>query len=661
MLVKLHMAYTDAKKPEEELVKEITEQFDLSKRFLDPIHERMNQQEELFRSYIDVASYPHQARVFDPRVFRAIETVTPRLVQNEPTGSFYPAENNDVIGAQVLNIMLKQNWQKAGMFEKLVRYLKSMLIFGTAFGRTFWNYDERTVKRLKPVDMNGRMVWSSKNTEEVNVVVVDRPDFEVLNIYDCYPDPNATSLDNMRWFILRRFRSFEELKRENENRFGVYKNLDKLERMYKNSQSDASGASAGGAGDAGNLYFREHRRTMLQTEEFIGQDKSNKDIVTLLRYDRDGNVCEIAPEYENLIIRESENPYFHGQMPIVYGVDYPYPNELYGIGEVEPVDRLQRAINAVVNQRLDNVQLILRNMWKVRKGAGVDMHTLVSAPGNIITTDDMNAIEPVAIPDATGGTFVQTMEYLTSALQNGTGITDYTIGSGNDNVMNKTATGVRLIQQEANAQFKLKIQLINHMVIAKIADQWKDLMIQFTTDQQMMRIVGKDEVLQLAKNTDLGKLNLSGEEVVPGSEEVRKLDIRDNGNFAFLHVYPDDIQPAVAGDYDFVPTISSEMVNDPIAMQNNFFIALEKVMSPEFIQGLMSEGKQPKYSTIYNKVFEKLNLGFEGDELLTDMAPAQQAQQTVPEITPDETQSFLADRGNMFPDYAEESATNAGQ
>src|SRR5205814_598835 len=104
------------------------------------------------------------------------------------------------------------------------------------------------------------------------------------------------------------------------------------------------------------------------------------------------------------------------------------PGELYGMGEIEPIDRLQRAVNAVLNQRLDNVQLTLRSMWKVKKNAGVDMHTLVSAPGNIVTTDDMDAVEPFQVPDVTGATFVQTMNYLTAAIQNGSGITDYTQG-----------------------------------------------------------------------------------------------------------------------------------------------------------------------------------------------------------------------------------------
>lgn len=448
-------------KEEGKLANEINEQFLFSKKYLDVIHQRMNQQEELYRSYLDPNNYPHTARVFDPRIFRVIETITPRMVANEPGGSFYPVEGGDVATTQILNALIKYDWRRAEMFPKLVMFVKSMLIFGTAFGRVFWDFREKERSRMIPKVLNGKNVWTPDNKEKIMVTEFDGPNFEVLNIYDCFPDPNATSIATMRWFIYRTFKTYDELVEEDEARGGgYYKNLDKLKlAMMEKQDKDEENLATGVKPDY--MQFREHRRTMLGTEDMQGQDASSPELVVLKRFTRDG-WCDYVPDY-NLVIREIENPYFHGELPIVYGVDYPYPGELYGMGEIEPVDRIQRAINAVLNQRLDNVQLTLRTMWKVRKNAGVDMHTLFSAPGNIVTTNDMTAVEALQVPDVTGPTFVQTMNYLTSALQNGTGITDYTMGiNTGENTANKTATGTRLIQQEANAQFKLKIQLFNH-------------------------------------------------------------------------------------------------------------------------------------------------------------------------------------------------------
>lgn len=619
---------------EEEQARKINEQFKFSKLYLDNIHERMNSQEELYRSYIDKNKYPHQARVFDPRIFRVIETITPRMVSNEPTGSFYPTETGDIATTHILSALNKYDWRKADMFPKLVTFVKSMLIFGTAFGRTYWDYRVTEKKRMKPLYANGRMMWTPSNNEMVQVTEADHPNFEPLNIYDCFPDPNSTSIHNMRWFIYRTFKTIDELENENTTRGQeYYKNLDKLKEAIGDSENN----STYNTNHPDNMQYREHRRVMLSTEDLTGRDPSNPEITVLRRFTKEG-WCDIVPEYGNIVIREVDNPYFHGELPIIHGVDYPYPGELYGMGEIEPIDRIQRAINAVLNQRLDNVQLNLKNMWKVKKGAGVDMHTLVSAPGNIILTSDMSAVEPITIPDVTGGTFVQTMNYLTSALQNGSGITDYTIGvNSGANTANKTATGTRLIQQEANAQFKLKIQLFNHMVIQKIANQWKDLRIQYTTENQKLRIIGQDLVKYLKEKTDLAKTGLDGQTVLPGDLETpTKLELTGDDNFAFLNLFPEDIQPAIVGDYDFIATVSSEQLIDPVALQENFFTAIEKVTNPAWTQGLAQGNKALNYEILTQKVFEKLQLGLEVEDVVKDIqsmnAPSPSSQIATPEM-----------------------------
>lgn len=608
---------------ETEVIDEVKEQYKLSKLYLDPIHSKMNLQEELYRSYIDKNNYPHNAMVFDPRIFRIIETITPRMVANEPTGAFYPQEMGDSATSHILNALLKYDWRRAEMFVKLVNSAKSELIFGTFFGRNFWDYRTKWKNRMVAKKVNGKLVWTPKNKEEIEVTEYDGPNYELFNIYDCFPDPNAVTLSNMRWFIYRTFKTLDELKNTNEARGAeYYKNLDKLEAAI-NSKNTKKGI---GSATPEDLYWREHRRIMLSTQEFIGKDESNPDIVILHRLTRDG-WCEVASEYD-IVLREIDNPYFHGDLPLVYGVDYPYPGELYGMGEIEPVDRIQRAINAVLNQRLDNVQLTLHNMWKVRKGAQVDMHTLFTAPGNIVTTGDMNAVEPIEVPDVTGATFVQTMNYLTSSLQNGSGITDYTIGIGNDsNVANKTATGTRLIQQEANAQFKLKIQMFNHMVVQRIANQWKDLRIQYTTDSQMLRIMGKDAVQYLKENTNLSQIDMEGNPIIPGDLNTEsKLQIGPNEEYAFLKLIPDDIQPSIVGDYDFISSVSSDQLNDPIALQENFFTAIDRFSQPQWAQGLAGQKKMLDYASLTQEGFDNLHLGLESKNIVIDIPSAQPQQ-----------------------------------
>jgi hypothetical protein len=86
--------------------------------------------------------------------------------------------------------------------------------------------------------------------------------------------------------------------------------------------------------------------------------------------------------------------------------------------------------------------------------------------------------------------------------------------------VNKTATGIGLVQEAANARFKHKIQLLEE-AIKEVGEMVLALYQQFITDEKVIRVVGK-----------------KGEE--------------------FIRVLPKDI----AGEYDCVPEAGSTLMVD---------------------------------------------------------------------------------------------------
>ena len=81
--------------------------------------------------------------------------------------------------------------------------------------------------------------------------------------------------------------------------------------------------------------------------------------VELLEYWEDDRVVTIANRA--VIIREAKNPFYHGKKPFVHIINNVVPHEFYGLGEVEPLERLQHELNAKRNQRLDAVNLKWRS------------------------------------------------------------------------------------------------------------------------------------------------------------------------------------------------------------------------------------------------------------------------------------------------------------
>jgi len=162
------------------------------------------------------------------------------------------------------------------------------------------------------------------------------------------------------------------------------------------------------------------------------------------------------------------------------------------------------------------------------------------------------------------------------------------------------------------------------MVIERIANQWKDLRIQYTTETQKVRIIGRNDVKYMQEKTELGRTDLEGQPILPGDLETEaKMVVGQDDNFAFLTLMPEDIQPSIVGNYDFIASPSSEQLNDPVALQENFFVALDKMKDPLWVQGLAASGKRLNYAALTEKVFEKLNIGIELNDILEDYQPPQ--------------------------------------
>lgn len=108
---------------------------------------------------------------------------------------------------------------------------------------------------------------------------------------------------------------------------------------------------------------------------------------------------EVLEEAKPLSIRWGGNKH---AWPVVVGQVYAKPFEQYSAGLPEMAKDLQTEINAIRNQRRDNVALILNPEKYVTPFAGISPEQLAfSYPGKVVTVDNLNAIQWQSVPDAT--------------------------------------------------------------------------------------------------------------------------------------------------------------------------------------------------------------------------------------------------------------------
>lgn len=436
------------------------------------------------------------SKIYNPYSWANIETIVPRMVAQKPIVEYKPREEMDNFSSEIHTALFKYWWDKDAAFEKVVSWIKNALIYGTGVAKIYWKTIDKEVTSYelgpdgKPlIDENGEFI-----TNKETIPYFDDPCLEVVNMYDFFLDPEAQNIQDAQWVIHRYYKSFDELEQA-----GYYKNLKRLKR-YISSKIEKSP--------------EETERKELAFGHSGEYDETVDNIEIWEMWDKDGLTVMAAGE---VVIREQENPFWHGKKPFISLNDSIVPQEFYGKGEIEPVIKLQHALNTVQNQIIDNRTQVLMNMWKIT-GENVDESELIYRPNGVIhLSNEYEKVEPIIPPDLTGNA-QKDVSLIKSDIQQALGIYDYTKGA--ETGANKTATGIGLVQEAANARFKHKIQLLEE-AIKEVGEMVLALYQQFITDEKVIRVVGK-----------------KGEE--------------------FIRVLPKDI----AGEYDCVPEAGSTLMVD---------------------------------------------------------------------------------------------------
>lgn len=412
----------------------------------------------------EAKTQPTNSQIHNPYSWANIETVVPRMVAKRPTIIYTPREPGDETNSELLQALFDYWWEKDGAFIKTIKWIKDSLIYGTGVVKVYWKTIEEEVTSyeygedgLPLVDEGGNYV---EKTEKI--VSYDDPCLENVNLYNFFVDPNAKDIQSADWVIHRYWKTFEELEAA-----GYYKNLKTLKGIMNSQSSDQP--------------VEEKERHSLAYGRQETDDDTVEKIEILEMWDKDGLTILANRE---VIIREQANPFWHGKIPFIKLSDSIVSNEFYGKGEIEPVKKLQHALNTIQNQSIDNKNMVLMPMWKVK--GEIDDSELVARPNGIIHEDEYNTAEPLQFPDVSRSA-VEEMQNIKSDIQQALGIYDYTKAA--ESGVNKTATGIGLIQEAANARFAHKIQLFEES-LKELGGFILALYQQFITSERVIRIAG---------------------------------------------------------------------------------------------------------------------------------------------------------------------------
>lgn len=569
-----------------------------------------NEVDELFRSYINENDWPYDALLFDPRVFTFIFEKTSRLLAGKLRGRLIPRESGDILGAKINNAILSFQWDKATnggtMLSKWAIMDLNTRKYGASFSLCKWRYE----------------------TDQKDKTLFDGPEMKVLNNRDCAHDLTATGIENCNWFQVREYVTLQELENVNDRARTkpIYKNLDKLREVLANEA-----ITSGGDSRAANWTSRNRAIMGLETDP-VGKDPVFKTVEIVTEYRRSQWIT-FAPKH-GVVLRDIENPYQNNELPVVMLRYLPIDDDLYGLSEIEPIKSLQKAINALLSQYVDEVNQKLYSPIAI--GPGVKQHTLEWGKGaRWIMNNPMTDFRLVESRSNAAATFNQTYSVLVAAMMNALGETSLGVSNAQPMQGDKTATEVRAVVQQRNARDNFNQQFLAEAI-------GRQMMLWYTMNQlllfsdpkqktHILRIVGKDaikffqeagldqmgpnpqQVIEVGQNID--ELEQRGINVDMSPEELMQtpqfpVDIGTKGkpqvvpkfgkdglgDGGTLYVEPDDLK----GTFDFIADVESMSLRDTDSLKNARQMAVSLlVTNPNVLQMLQMEGVKPKFKDLF--------------------------------------------------------------
>lgn len=305
-------------------------------------------------------------------VFQNIQSMLPLLTDAKPRFEYLPQEPGDRPLAEVMNQVAQADWEKYNWSEELYEVLLNGAIYGTGISEL--SFDPEKHYGL------GAICYKSRETMYV------------------FPDPEAKNFDkDCEFCITIEPRDIDKLKAENPEK-------------AKYLKADFNDALDGEKNDLGNeLKFKspvDDRNTNL-VESGHAESLSRKNatlVITAYVMDKaiieeektkeDGSVVYVSkkkyPKGRKIVLASGvvleDGPMIcdHGEIPLQKWVNYPLPDEFWGMGDVEQLIGPQKTFNKLVSFSIDVLTLMGAPIWVVDSTSGVDTDNLINRPGLVV-------------------------------------------------------------------------------------------------------------------------------------------------------------------------------------------------------------------------------------------------------------------------------------
>lgn len=410
-----------------------------------------------------------------PLTFEAEQTITPRI-----HSALFPSESPVEMSVQgetpeeqgiIIRDLIRHHFRVASVQDKCLGPISQAVLLGTGYTYDPWLY---------------KTGYIIENGQRVLRVMDNRPDTEPVSFFEIYPHPAKLEIGDGLPLIRQRFCDAEYIKRLEKTPHFKFQNLDKALK----SECSSSGKSML-LDSTGKEQLK--KREKYEILDYWGPwDESYPD-------DKDNPVTKLAVPYWIMVINRSVtvrmigNPYNHQTEPFCKIKLYEDVNpSWFGIGTGVIGKPTQERVNKIVNQRLDNVDLVLnRQGFFDGNDPLINVKQLeISRPGKWHrVTDTTNSVRWMDTPDVTASSYKEE-EIAKNDYRESTGATVPLMPT--DEGQHSTASGINLLQGAAGIRFRPILRKMENDLISRKAFIYLSNLQQFMIAPEWIKVTSKD-------------------------------------------------------------------------------------------------------------------------------------------------------------------------
>lgn len=524
-------------------------------------------------------------KVHDPHFFAtvtanvaaevAVTLGQPRILQYRPRGL-----TSDVI-ANYFTGSFDYHWKEnpRSRLETMDLYFQKH-VYGNGFGITYWNEEWRKVGYWKETEIprpvlsidpvTGQMSMEQE-VDKVKDFVTERkktkdsPWFKTLNFFRCYPDAEAPSVAEGRWFIYHERRPLSYVKE-----------MKRLKAWYPSVCQkiiDNPSAYADASEDVAKIVANTNA---------YGTDPGIDDIDPMIdvhEYMTPEGVAVIVGKREVASYREG---YVTGYYPVVHVKNHHRPGEFWGMSDLVPIE----------------TQLVaLQNMYSAQV-----TETILQVFRPVIVTDpninvDRFRYTPGAIWQAPGGQANSIVPLQTdpTGIQHGANLCndlrsriDVALASGDTrrgSIPTRSTSATAVNASEANANIRQGPASIENedAFVNQIGAQFAKLIMCCQSDDITMRLNHGSDIITVKAELLNQDLDLEVECVSGAAQQASELEVKrllELGQLAFNFQVPtfnrEEFIKVVAEQT--VPRIAERIIMDPMKAQQQAMLQQQMAM-----------------------------------------------------------------------------------